>query len=121
MRPATGLTVTISDAESDIGGFSMLGANLDAQVPRLAVQASQGQAPKGSPAQQVGDYYRAALDMRQRDAAGLQPLQADLGLTSRATAADLARLSVRVQASAGHLAADQPGPPPTTRTAAARC
>ena len=53
--------LTIPDAESDIGGFSMLGANLDAQLQQLAVQASQGTAPKGSPAQQVGDFYRAAL------------------------------------------------------------
>jgi putative endopeptidase len=92
----------IPDAESDIGGFSMLGANLDGQLQRLAVQASQGQAPKGSPSQQVGDFYRAALDMRQRDAAGLQPLQADLDAAARASGpADLARLSVRLQASTG--------------------
>ncbi|MFZ2989972.1 M13 family metallopeptidase [Ideonella sp.] len=95
--------LTIPDSEPDIGGFSLLGANLDAQLQQLAVQASQGQAPQGSPAQQVGDYYRAALDMRQRDAAGLQPLQADLDWAARASGpADLARLSVRLQASAGN-------------------
>jgi putative endopeptidase len=95
--------LAIPDAESDIGGFSMLGANLDAQLQRLAVQASQDQAPKGSPAQQVGDYYRAALDTPQRDAAGLQPLQADLDAAARASGpADLARLSVRLQASTGN-------------------
>ncbi len=95
--------LSIPDSEPDIGGFSLLGANLDAQLQQLAVQASQGQAPQGSPAQQVGDYYRAALDMRQRDAAGLQPLQADLDWAARASGpADLARLSVRLQASAGN-------------------
>lgn len=94
--------LTIPDAESDIGGFSMLGANLDAQLQQLAVQASQGRAPKGSPAQQVGDFYRAALDMRQRDAAGLEPIQADLDAAGRArSAGELARLSVRLQGSAG--------------------
>lgn len=94
--------LTIPDAESDIGGFSMLGANLDAQLQQLAVQASQGRAPKGSPAQQVGDFYRAALDMRQRDAAGLGPIQADLDAAGRArSAGELARLSVRLQGSAG--------------------
>lgn len=92
----------IPDAESDIGGFSMLRANLEGQLQRLAVQASQGQAPKGSPSQQVGDFYRATLDMRQRDAAGLQPLQADLDAAARASGpADLARLSGRLQASTG--------------------
>lgn len=90
----------IPDAESDIGGFSMLRANLEGQLQRLAVQASQGQAPKGSPSQQVGDFYRATLDMRQRDAAGLQPLQADLDAAARASGpTDLARLSGRLQAS----------------------
>ena len=94
--------LVIPDAESEIGGFSMLGANLDAQLQQLAVQASQGRAAKGSPTQQVGDYYRAALDMRQRDAAGLQPIQADLDWAARASdPADLARLSLRLQASAG--------------------
>jgi len=92
----------IPDAESVISGFSMLGANLDVQLQQLAVQASQAAAPKGSPAQQVGDYYRAALDMRQRDAAGLQPIQADLDRAARASGpADLAQLSLRLQASAG--------------------
>ena len=92
----------IPDAESMISGFSMLGANLDVQLQQLAVQASQGQAAKGSPTQQVGDYYRAALDMRQRDAAGLQPIQADLDWAARASGpADLAQLSLRLQASAG--------------------
>lgn len=94
--------LVIPDAESDIGGFSLLGANLDGQLQTLAVQASQGQAAKGSPAQQVGDYYRAMLDMRQRDAAGLQPLQADLDAAARASGAvDVARLSLRLQASTG--------------------
>lgn len=93
----------IPAAEPDIGGFSMLGANLDAQLQQLAVQASQGQAPKGSPAQQVGDFYRAALDMRQRDAAGLQPLRADLDAAARASGpADLARLLWRLHASTGN-------------------
>lgn len=95
--------LTIPDAESDIGGFSMLGANLDAQLQQLAVQASQAAAPRGSPAQQVGDYYRAALDLRQRDAAGLQPVQADLDAAAQAGGPlDLARLSARLQARTGN-------------------
>ena len=51
----------------------------------------------------MGDFYRAALDMRLRDAAGLQPLQADLDAAARASGpADLARLSLRLQASTGN-------------------
>lgn len=87
--------LTIPDAESDIGGFSMLGANLDAQLQQWAVKASRGQAAKGSPAQQVGGYYRAALDMPQRDAAGLQPIHADLDEAVRANGpADLGGLTL---------------------------
>ena len=94
--------LTIPDSESDIGGFSLLGANLDVQLQQLAVQASRSQAPKGSPTQQVGDFYRAALDVRQRDAAGLQRLQPDLHAAARASSpADMARLSLRLQASTG--------------------
>jgi putative endopeptidase len=94
--------LTIPDAESDIGGFSLLGANLDVQLQQLAVQASRSRAPQGSPTQQVGDFYRAALDMKKRDAAGLQPLQADLDAAARASGpSELARLSLRLQASTG--------------------
>jgi putative endopeptidase len=92
--------LTIPDAEGDISGFSMLAATLDQQLLQLAVAASQASGPKGSPAQQVGDYYRAAMDTARQDALGLQPIQPDLDWAARASGpADLARLSARLQAS----------------------
>lgn len=91
----------IPDAESDISGFSMLGANLDQRLQKLAQAASQGSAAKGSPEQQVGDYYRAAMDTQRLDALGLQPIQADLDAAARASGpADLGRLSARLQSTA---------------------
>ena len=93
--------LAIPDAEADIGGFSMLGANLDQRLLQLAVKASQARAPQGSPEQQVGDYYRAAMDTQRQDALGLKPIQAELDLAARASGpADLARLSARLQATA---------------------
>lgn len=88
----------IPDAESDIGGFSMLGANLDARLLKLAQQASQGGAAKGTPKQQVGDYYRAAMDGARLDALGLKPIQAELDWAARASGpADLGRFAARMQ------------------------
>ncbi|MDD0813005.1 M13 family metallopeptidase [Curvibacter sp. HBC28] len=95
--------LTIPDAESDIGGFSLLGKHLDTQLQGLAVQASQRSSPRGSPAQQVGDYYRAAMDLTQRNAVGLQALQADLESAARVIGpVELAQLSLRLQASTGN-------------------
>lgn len=92
--------LNIPDAEGDVSGFSLLAANLDQQLLQLAVKASQGSAPTGSPEQQVGDYYRAAMDTPRQDALGLKPIQADLDWAARAAGpAELARLSARLQSS----------------------
>lgn len=68
----------IPASEPDYGGFSGLAANLDAQLLKLIKEAANSQSPQGSAKQQVGDYYRAAMDTQRLDALGLQPLQADL-------------------------------------------
>jgi putative endopeptidase len=90
--------LSIPDAEADISGFSLLGANLDQRLLQITHAASQGSAPKGSPGQQVGDYYRAAMDTGRQDALGLTPIQADLDWAAKAGGSvDLARLSARLQ------------------------
>jgi putative endopeptidase len=90
--------LTIPDAEADISGFSMLGANLDQRLLQLTVAASQSNAAKGSAEQQVGDYFRAAMDTQRRDVLGLKPIQPDLDwATSAQGPAALARLSARLQ------------------------
>lgn len=97
-------TTEIAPADADVGSFTLLSHQLDRQLLGLIQQAaaSTGAAP-GSPEQQVGDFYRAAMDLARRDARGLQPLAADLAriAASGGTPADLARLAGQTQAGYG--------------------
>jgi putative endopeptidase len=90
----------IAPSESDVGGFTQLAHQLDEQLLALIRQAAATTAaPKGSPQQQVGDFYRAAMNDAQRDAQGLQPLAPDLQrvAAARGTAADWGTLAGRLQ------------------------
>lgn len=97
-------TTAIAPSDPDVGGFTLLAHNLDKQLLTLikAASASTG-APKGSPRQQVGDFYRAALDNARRDALGLKPLEADLQriATADGTPASYGRLAGRLQDAVG--------------------
>lgn len=91
----------IPSSESAVGGFTVVAHNLDKQLLTLIKDAAATtDAPKGSPRQQVGDFYRAAMNNIRRDQFGIQPLEADLLRinTSGSTAADYARLAGRLQA-----------------------
>lgn len=89
---------TIPASEPDLGGFTGLAANLDVQLLKLIKDAATSVAPAGSPKQQVGDYYRAAMDTARLDALGLQPLQADLDrLSDSDSPAALGALSARME------------------------
>lgn len=68
----------IPPSDSDVGGFTQLAANLDLQLSALIRDAATNQSPQGSPRQQIGDYYRAAMDTARLDTLGLQPLAEDL-------------------------------------------
>jgi len=86
----------IPDAETDIGGFSMLKATIKHQLLSLTLQASVSGAAKGSPEQQVGDFYRAAMNTARLDQLGLEPLKPALAAATAATTpADLARHSAQ--------------------------
>lgn len=90
----------IAPSDADVGGFTLLAHHLDRQLLGLIQQAAASSgAPKGTPQQQVGDYYKAAMDLARRDALGLQPLAADLQRIAAAsdTPADYAALSGRLQ------------------------
>ncbi len=94
----------IAPSDPDVGGFVLLGHNLDKQLLTLITEASKvSDAPKGSPHQQVGDFYKAALDNARRDALGLKPLEADLQRIAAAggTPADYGRLAGRLQGAVG--------------------
>lgn len=90
----------IAPSNPDVGGFTLLAEQLDKQLLTLIQQAAAtAGAPKGSPRQQVGDFYKAAMDSQRRAAVGLQPLQADLQRVAAATGtpADYGALAGRVQ------------------------
>ena len=90
----------IAPSDADVGGFTLLARALDLQLLALIREAAAaGGQPKGSPRQQVGDFYRAAMDAARRDAQGLQPLAADLQRieSARGTPAELGALAGRVQ------------------------
>lgn len=89
-------SLSIPDSEVDIGGFAMVKATLKHQLLSLTLNASTAGAPKGSPEQQVGDYYRAAMNTGRLDQLGLEPLKPALADAAAATTpADLARISAR--------------------------
>ncbi len=90
----------IAPSDPDVGGFTLLAHHLDTQLLTLIKSAAAASdAPKGTPRQQVGDYYKAAMDHARRDALGLKPLAADLASIAAAggTPADYARLAGRLQ------------------------
>jgi putative endopeptidase len=96
----------IPASEPEISGFTQLAINLDQQLLKLIkdAAASQAAAP-GSPRQQIGDYWRAAMDDKRLSDVGIQPLQGDLGriaslqLPGAGTA--LGELSARLQLAYG--------------------
>ena len=90
----------IAPSDPDVGGFTLLAHNLDKQLLTLIkAAAADADAPKGSPRQQVGDFYKAAMDDSRRFTEGLKPLEADLQRIKVAggTPADYGRLAGRLQ------------------------
>ncbi len=74
----------IPAADPDVGGFSQLGHNLNGQLLKLIRDAATAPAGKRNRLeQQVGDFYRAAMDTPRLDALGLTPLAADLAAIDR--------------------------------------
>jgi putative endopeptidase len=94
----------IASSDPEVGSFQLLEHHLEKQLFTLIkTAASTNDAPKGSPRQQVGDFYTAAMDNARRDALGLTPLEADLRYVDAAggTPADYAKLAGRLQNSYG--------------------
>jgi len=94
----------IASSDPDVGGFTLLAHNLDKQLLALIKDAAaETDAPKGSPRQQVGDFYKAAMDDARRYALGLKPLEADMQRIAAAggTPADYGRLAGRLQDAVG--------------------
>lgn len=100
------------------GIFSIMIDRLIKQVASVAAAAGAeaDAAPKGSPTQQVGDFYNAFMDVARIDAAGIEPIRAMLDdIAGAETLTDLTRISGEQAAAAGPglLAMFGPGPDPT--------
>lgn len=92
--------IEIAPSDADAGGFTLLAHQLDRQLLTLIQQAANTSGTtKGSAQQQVGDFFKAAMDDARRDAVGLRPLAADLQRIAAAggAPADLGSLAGRVQ------------------------
>jgi putative endopeptidase len=90
----------IAPSDADAGSFTLLAHQLDTQLLALIKDAAAASgSPKGSPRQQVGDFYKAAMDTSRRNALGLQPLAGDLQriAAAKGTAADYGSLAGRLQ------------------------
>jgi len=95
-------SLTIPDSETDIGGFALLKSALKHQLLNITLRAGQGGYAKGSPEQQVGDYYRAAMNTSRQDQLGLEPLKAELEQALKASSpVELARFSADQLAKGG--------------------
>lgn len=74
----------IPATDPDVGGFSLLAHNLNGQL--LGLVRAAAAAPddrRDRIQQQVGDFYRAAMDTERLDALGIEPLKADLTAIGR--------------------------------------
>ena len=89
----------IPAADPDIGGFRLLFHNLNDQLLKLVRESAEVPAGKRNGLQQqVGDFYRAAMDTRQLDALGLKPLAADLKVIEQVAGAEaFGQLSAQLQ------------------------
>jgi putative endopeptidase len=68
----------IPASEPEISGFTELSINLDKQLLKLIKDSAAAKAAPGSPRQQIGGYWIAAMDVKRLDEVGIKPLQADL-------------------------------------------
>lgn len=89
----------IPASDPDIGGFRLLAHNLDDQLLELIRKAVEAPTDKRDRLQQqVGDFYRSAMDTQRLDALGLGPLEGDLEALDRvASASDFGRLLAQLQ------------------------
>ncbi|WP_374335975.1 M13 family metallopeptidase [Methyloversatilis sp.] len=93
----------IPATDPDVGGFSLLAHNLNGQL--LGLVRAAAAAPddrRDRIQQQVGDFYRAAMDTERLDALGIEPLKADLTAIGRVEgAAALGVLVAQLQSGFG--------------------
>jgi predicted metalloendopeptidase len=89
----------IAPTDPDVGGFRLLFHNLSDQLVGLVRKAAEAPAEnRDRLQQQVGDFYRAAMDTQRLDAIGLKPLESYLKAIDRLDDADgLGKLVAQLQ------------------------
>lgn len=90
-----------------IGTFDFMGLRLTAQLKNLIAEAGEksASAEKGSPLQQVGDFYNAYMDVASLDAKGITPIEPELArIEAIASLDDLATYLGRYVSVAGAVA-----------------
>lgn len=86
-------TTEIPADRSNYGSFGILRDLSEDRVKVIIEEAAAKNAPAGSDEQKVGDFYAAFMDTDAIEAAGLEPVKADLELISAASShEDVARL-----------------------------
>jgi putative endopeptidase len=111
----------IPSDQLEISGYLVMQETVQTQLRELLQEAARtsSAAPKGSPAQQVGDFYASGMDVERLTSLGVQPLAPEFDRIAKmqgakALAEELARLQV-ITADAVILAA-LVGPHPQDRT-----
>lgn len=95
---------TIPDTEGQINGFTGLFRQVNEQILELLqdAAANSANAPRGSVAQQVGDFFAAAMDTARLDALGVSPLQSIFErIDAMQTTADLPTVVAHLLATTG--------------------
>lgn len=87
----------IPASEGSVSTFSLLTEEIDRRLLAL-VEAAAGADDAAGPRRQVGDFFRAAMDLDRLDALGLEPLRADLARVAAVdSAAEVGRAVARHQ------------------------
>ncbi|EMI56628.1 M13 family metallopeptidase [Rhodopirellula sallentina] len=68
--------------KSNYGIFTVLDDETRQQVRTLIEAAAEEDAAKGTPSQKVGDMYRSVLDVEQRNASGINPIESVLKIAN---------------------------------------
>ena len=64
--------------KSSYGSFEILADESEANIREIIIEAVEGEYPKGSDLQKIGDFYRSYMDEEIIEARGLEPLQDEI-------------------------------------------
>ena len=68
----------VPDDKTQYGSFTVLMDENQKQLKSLVLDASESEAPKGSIAQKIGDFYNSGMDTATINSLGVQPIQDEL-------------------------------------------